>query len=49
MFIAAVSKRTVQQKIIRPIQQALEPILGRPLSAVVFVHHYIQLQFDGAV
>ena len=32
----------------RSTEQALEPIVGRELSAVVFVRDYIQLQFDDA-
>lgn len=32
---------------IKDAQNALEPLVGEQLSAVVFIRDYIQLQFDG--
>jgi hypothetical protein len=44
----AIGERPLQQEPNRSTERALESIVGRELSAVVFVRDYIQLQFDGA-
>ena len=37
----------MQQEPNRSPERALEPIVGRELSAVVFVRDYVQFEFDG--